>query len=84
MRFSVTSPTASSSKPFTSASPIGRLMKSLPVRTMFSRFSSYTAALSRMFWPGGSYLMPSSYCLPVLGSKISPPLPPGSGWNDSA
>ncbi|MNP31861.1 hypothetical protein D3C76_1250070 [compost metagenome] len=84
MRLSVTLPTASSSKPRTSASPTGRLMKSLPVRTMFSRVRSYTAALSSRSRPGGWYLMPASYCLPVLGSKISPLAPPGSGWNDSA
>ncbi|MNL38196.1 hypothetical protein D3C87_1603920 [compost metagenome] len=90
LRLSVTSETASSSRPLTLTSPvwlvIGTLSELVVVTETFFWVRLYTAAVSRVLLPGGWYLMPSSHCLPSVGlnESVGDAVALLVGWNDSA
>ncbi|MCY1176195.1 hypothetical protein D9M73_164590 [compost metagenome] len=89
LRFSVTSETASSSRPLTFTSPVWLVTVTLPTLLVTETFfwvRSYTAAVSRVLLPGGWYLIPSSHCLPSVGlnDSVGEATALLVGWNDSA
>src|SRR4051794_6747744 len=89
LRLSVTSDTASSSRPLTLTSPVWLVIETLLTKVLTETFfwvRSYTAALSRVLLPGGWYLIPNSHCLPSVGfsEPVDVASAPVVGWNDSA